>query len=80
MTEKEKLKKSLDSNLTRYGELEMNQDELTEILRRTFEEIKDSELKLWRQLLSVVDGITRYGYSSVPADEALVELLRALEY
>jgi len=79
MTEKEKLSNNLNASLARYGELEMSQDELTSILHEASEEIEDSKLVLWKPLLMTVDAITRYGYTSVPADEALEALLRALE-
>lgn len=79
MTEKEKLSNNLSSKLARYGELEMNQDELTSILHEASAEIEDPKLELWKPLLMTVDSITRYGYTSVPADEALEALLRTLE-
>lgn len=32
------------------------------------EDIEDPELKLWQLLLSTVDSITRYGYTTVPRE------------
>lgn len=79
MTEKEELLKKLNATLVRYEELELSQDELTAILHEASEDIEDPELKLWQLLLSTVDSITRYGYTTVPANEALESFERALE-
>lgn len=79
MTENEKFAAKLNDALVWYDDSELGQDELTAILHEASEDIEDPELKLWQLLLSTVDSITRYGYTTVPANEALESLERALE-
>lgn len=80
MTENEKFAAALHEALVWYDDSEFSQDALMAILHEASEDIDDPELKLWQRLLATVDSITRYGYATVPANEALEALEVSLEF